>query len=462
MASHARGGELPYPKADWNVFEELFEDLVEDWKRGKLRESERQKAKANVMCCCCSLSKTATRTLRTCTSFAILLVFVVAVSFWFTFESSSAYSAISSRKIMIDYPCNANQPELVVSRADAARGESNLTEYLAFDSIEGSADNMAIFDFDDRRYVHLSSLHHIISILLPGTLYERLITILSGGVLSTRVLYVEAIAKSACAQERVWHQGMEAMAFVMQRYRGATMHSFVDASEPARHYLCELEGELHLSSGDVSRRRPPLEVRPGLYEVCRQAEDHSDNNVLSGWHERIRYMVIAFSALYIVLVVAISAYFGSQVIYPVYVKWYTLYVLRTGTEYHLEDLLDEQIDETLLPLPVAGGEAGGGEETRGAVRLQRVRDALAKHLVPENLDHGICSVSAWEFACPMFKCCCLCCPGRPGCCCCSKSPGSGAHEKQPNHEIIENIIYVEMGPLEALDFLISGAWRPCV
>ena len=83
------------------------------------------------------------------------------------------------------------------------------------------------------------------SIVFPGTLYERLVVSLSGGVLSTRVLYVSTIARSTCAQQAVWHKGMEAMSFVIERYRGSTTHLFVDASEPARHYLCELEAKLH-------------------------------------------------------------------------------------------------------------------------------------------------------------------------------------------------------------------------
>ena len=122
---------------------------------GTLRMLERKQAKSNVPCCCCT--KRATRMLRTATLCSCLLV-AVAVAACFTFlVSSGTYSAISTRQIVLDYPCNASQPELVVSRPGVARAELNLTAYLSSDLTEGSADNLAIFDFDDRRCVHRSS-----------------------------------------------------------------------------------------------------------------------------------------------------------------------------------------------------------------------------------------------------------------------------------------------------------------
>ena len=37
-----------------------------------------------------------------------------------------------------------------------------------------------------------------------------------------------------------------------------------------------------MSDDEQSGRRPPLEVHPGVYEVCREVDDRANNHVLSG------------------------------------------------------------------------------------------------------------------------------------------------------------------------------------
>ena len=108
-------------------------------------------------------------------------------------------------------------------------------------------------------------------------------------------------------------------------------------------------------------------------------------------------------------------------------------------------------------------DADGGkvveEHREGNLMLQLVAGSEADDGDVED----VCSVAAWELALPCFRCCFLCCPGRPGCCCCVKSLKERAREAAETTQrrlrrrraiFLTNLLRETMGPLQALDFLV--------
>ena len=227
-------------------------------KLGEQRQQERKRANTN---CCCS--KRAVRTVRTVLLWAFMLT-AVALAAIFTFVAPQGkITTVETRTIGMQYTCGAaGSAGLKLSVQGDAGG--NVSSYLGLQE-HSDIDTLVIFDFQNtngtvQRFVQLSNLQVALSLYPWLPLYAMDAAVLSGGVLSTTILYVEVLLKDACTEEYVFPRGMEATAYVLNQASGRSI--IVSREQPELPFACKLRGQG--ASGGIDG----LQVSPGVHEQC--------------------------------------------------------------------------------------------------------------------------------------------------------------------------------------------------